>query len=104
MPRAAYLGPEGTHTHEAARACELLHGWELVPEPGIRAVFQRAASGGADAAVLPIENALEGSVGPTLDVLAGASGDALRVRREIVREIRHALLVKPGMPAEKSAV
>lgn len=104
MPTAAYLGPEGTHTHEAARACEILADWELVPAAGIRAAFQRAASGGAAAAVLPIENALEGSVGATLDALAGPQGDALRIRREIVREIRHSLLVRPGAPADKSAV
>lgn len=104
MPRASYLGPEGTHTHEAARACDLLAGWELVPDAGIRAAFTRAASGAADAAVLPIENALEGSVGATLDALAGPHGDALRIRREVVREIRHALLVKPGTPQDKSAI
>lgn len=98
--RASYLGPEGTHTHEAATSCELLAGWELVPESSIKSAFARLARGGAEAAVLPLENALEGPVGPTLDVLAGPDAEGVRIRREIVREIRHSLLAKAGTPQD----
>lgn len=94
--RAAYLGPEGTHTHEAAASCELLEGWELAGESSIKSAFLRFAKGAADAAVLPLENALEGPVGPTLDALAGPDADGARIRREIVRDIRHSLLARPG--------
>lgn len=98
--RVAYLGPEGTHTHEAAMTCELLGGEELIAESSIKSAFLRFAKGGADAAVLPLENALEGSVGPTLDALAGADAEGVRIRREVVREIRHSLLAKPDAVLE----
>ena len=90
--KVVYLGPDGTHTGEAARTSPLFSGWELAPETGIKAAFQKFAAGEADAAVLPIENALEGSVGQTLDLLAGPLADGIRIRAEIVRPIAHALL------------
>jgi len=101
--RAAYLGPEGTHTHEAAASCDLFSGWELVSESSIKSAFLRFAKGGADAAVLPLENALEGPVGPTLDALAGADGGIARIRREIVRDIRHSLLTRAGAALDQIA-
>lgn len=102
--RVAFLGPEGTHTGEAARSVPLLAGWTFDPEPTVRAAFERFARGEADAAVLPIENALEGSVGPTLDLLAGDEGAVARIRREIVRPIAHALLAPPGASDDPAGV
>jgi prephenate dehydratase len=104
VPRASYLGPDGTHTGEAARACDLLAEWELMPEPGIRAAFERFARRDADAAVLPLENVLEGSVGATLDLLASAEGEGIRIRREIVRPIAHALAGPASMTGEAIGV
>jgi prephenate dehydratase len=98
MPRATYLGPEGTHTGEAARACPLLKDWELVPVTGIRGAFGKFVAGEADAAVLPLENSLEGAVGTTLDLLAGPEGEGVKIRREIVRPIAHALLTRRRVP------
>jgi prephenate dehydratase len=97
VPAAAYLGPEGTHTQEAARSCPFLSGWTLLPEASIKAAFRRFARGEADAAVLPIENSLEGSVGATLDLLAGPEGALARIRREIVRPVAHALAGASGL-------
>lgn len=101
--RASYLGPEGTHTHEAASACSLLAGAELLPESSIKQAFLRFARGGADACVLPLENALEGPVGPTLDALAGPDAEGVRIRREVVREIRHSLLARAGASLDSVA-
>src|SRR3954470_5925887 len=99
MPRAVFLGPEGTHTGEAAKGCPVLAGWDLIPVTGIRPTFEKFAAGEADAAVLPLENSLEGSVGTTLDVLAGES-KAL-IRAEIVRPIAHALLTRRRVPDDE---
>ncbi len=103
MPRVAFLGPEGSHTGEAVSACAAVAGWTRLPESGIRAAFAKLVAGEAEAALLPLENALEGSVGATLDLLAGPTGDGIRIRRELVRPIAHALLAPPGLPAEDDA-
>ena len=101
MPRAVFLGPEGTHTGEAARACPALADWELIPVTGIRPTFEKFAQGEADAAVLPLENSLEGSVGTTLDVLAGDHGAFAKIRAELVRPIAHALLTRRRVPDDE---
>src|SRR5690348_9029399 len=44
-----------------------------------------------DRALVPIENALEGSVDPTLDALAGDAGD-VRIVGELVHPVRHCLI------------
>jgi prephenate dehydratase len=66
--RVAYLGPEGTFSEEAARAGAA--GAVLVPVATVPDAVRAVGAGEADRAVVPIENALEGPVGPTLDALA----------------------------------
>ncbi len=64
----AFLGPEGTFTHEAA----LKHfGHSMVGSPlaAIDEVFREVEAGGADYAVVPVENSTEGAVNYTLDLL-----------------------------------
>ncbi len=66
--RVSFLGPEATFTHQAA----LIHFGEkaeFVPVPTISAVFEETESGRADMGVVPVENALEGTVNVTLDRL-----------------------------------
>jgi chorismate mutase/prephenate dehydratase len=64
--RIAYLGPEGTFSHLAAR--EVFGGEaELLPEPSIPHVFAAVERGAADHGVLPVENTTEGVVTQTLD-------------------------------------
>jgi chorismate mutase / prephenate dehydratase len=69
--RVAYLGPEGTFTHEAARrqcgACV-----DLLPVTPIPAVFEAVERGDADLGVVPVENTTQGVVTETLDTLAAA--------------------------------
>ena len=91
--RVAYLGPVGTYGEQAARhlvELEGLVGAELLPQLGIRAVVQALACGRADAAVVPVENSVEGGVTACMDAL-WAHGD-LAVTRALVLPIRHALL------------
>lgn len=93
MTRYAYLGPEGTHTHEALMAFAGTDA-EAVPFTTIGEVFTAVERGKADLGIVPIENSVEGSVNAALDALAFESD--LEIRAEIVRDIHHALCAAPG--------
>ena len=98
MPtRIAHLGPAGTYGEQATLALVELESWddvELVPCVGLRAVVDRLADGDCAAAVVPVENSVEGGVTATLDAL-WAHPD-LCIRRALVLPIRHALLGSAG--------
>jgi len=68
--RVAYLGPEGTNTHEALMAASGGRQDEQVPLATIYDCVIAVHDGEAERAFVPIENALEGSVSATLDALA----------------------------------
>lgn len=89
----AFLGPEGTYGEKAARALLELEGQvqaQLVPCVGLRSVVEHVADGRCDAAVVPVENSVEGGVTASLDALW--SNPQLCIRRALVLPIRHALL------------
>ncbi|WP_100408317.1 prephenate dehydratase [Bacillus solitudinis] len=65
--KVGYLGPKGTFTEMAARA--LFPNEKHIPYQTIPFCMDRVASGDVDIAVVPIENAIEGSVNLTLDYL-----------------------------------
>jgi prephenate dehydratase len=90
--RIAFLGPVGTYGEQAAQRLAALEGIEaeLVPRPGLRAVVQAVATGACEAAVVPVENSVEGGVTACLDALWEHPG--IRIRRALVLPIRHALL------------
>ena len=94
MPtRLAFLGPAGTYGEQAARMLieqDALEGVQLVPCVGLRSVVEQLAGGECDAAVVPIENSVEGGVTATLDALW--SHPELCIRRALVLPIQHALL------------
>lgn len=93
MVRVAYLGPEGTNSHDAA----LAHYGEtatLVPFPDIPAAVAAVTAGLVDQAIVPIENSTEGSVTITLDLLI-APGAPPAVG-EMVLPVRHHLIARPG--------
>ena len=91
--RIAFLGPAGTYGEQAAiRLCELeaIEAPELLPQVGIRAVVKALAEGRCEAAVVPVENSVEGGVTTCMDALW--EHPELRVARALVLPIRHALL------------
>jgi prephenate dehydratase len=98
--RVAYLGPAGTHSEEALRASAPA-GVEAVPYATIYDAVMAVQEGAVERAVVPIENALEGSVGVTLDVLA-LEADRVRIAAEVVHPVHHCAVA--ARPLELSAV
>ncbi len=92
--RIAYLGPEGSFC--GAAAVELTRGRDVTLEPSlsVQTALDAARSGDANAALVPIENSVEGSVSVTLDELA--NGKRLVIIDEVVIPVRFSLLVRPG--------
>lgn len=93
MHRVAYLGPEGTNSHDAALA-HCPEGTTLVPFADIPTVIAAVGAGMVDEAIVPIENSTEGSVTLTLDLLV--AGEAPPIVGECVLPIRHQLVARPG--------
>ncbi|URM90607.1 prephenate dehydratase [Streptomyces sp. MRC013] len=92
--RFTYLGPEGTFTEAALRTLPEAATRELVPAVSVPAALDAVRNGEAAAALVPIENSVEGGVTATLDELA--SGRPLVIYREVLLPIAFALLVRPG--------
>jgi prephenate dehydratase len=91
--RVAYLGPEGTNSHDAA----LQHFGEsatLVPFSDIPSTVAAVSAGLVEQAIVPIENSTEGSVTVTLDLLIAP--DAPPIVGEMVLPVRHQLIARPG--------
>jgi chorismate mutase/prephenate dehydratase len=93
--RVAYLGPEHTYTHEAARN-RFGASASFLPEPSIASVFQALENSRADYGVVPVENSTEGSVSLTLDLLIDTP---LCIIGEILLPIRHALMARADASA-----
>lgn len=86
--RIAFLGPEGTFSHVAAKRA---FGDAAVYEQraSLDEVFEAVRRGEAVYGVVPIESLAEGSVDSTLDALWRSD---LRIRLELVQEVSHCLL------------
>ncbi len=69
MMRIAYLGPEGTVSHEATECFFAGQSTSFIPYPSIADVFHATVQGDTDLSVIPIENTIDGSVNPHLDFL-----------------------------------
>lgn len=70
--RLAYLGPEGTFTHQAAKAAAP-HGVSLDPLAIVTDVYDQVGSGEAQFGIVAIESSVEGYVVPSLDALVAAT-------------------------------
>ncbi|KRE38990.1 prephenate dehydratase [Janibacter sp. Soil728] len=94
MTRYAYLGPEGTFTQQALLSWVADSNHEQVPLGSVDAALDALRAGDVDAAVVPIENSVEGGVSATLDALA--SGDPLVVVGEVLVPITFVACARPG--------
>jgi prephenate dehydratase len=92
--RYAYLGPEGTFTEAALRSLPAAQGAETVPYPSVGDALDAVRRGDVAAALVPLENSVEGSVSETLDELA--AGDLLQIVGEAQLAVSFALLGRPS--------
>ena len=86
----AYLGPEATFTHEAARS-KFGSSVKYLAVDSIGDIFGAVARGHATYGVVPIENSIGGAVTHTLDMFLDSD---VKVCAEILLEISHNLLTK----------
>lgn len=91
----AYLGPEGTFTHAAAR--ELCPGDELVPVENQARAVAGVDDGRYDGAVLPIDNSVNGVVLPTWDAILD-SRDAVIAADTTIAVTFDAYSADPSVP------
>ena len=94
LGKIAYLGPRGTFSEEALRSEADLATAELVATSTIPDAISLVASAAVDAAFVPFENSIEGSVNLTLDQLVFDVD--LYIQREVVLEVHMDLLARPG--------
>ena len=97
-PRIGFLGPRGTFHEAALRTQPDLADGELVAFPSIQDVLAATVSGDIDLGFCAIENAIEGTVTITVDTLT--QDVDLLIQREVVLDIRMALLAVPGTQLE----
>lgn len=93
--RVGFLGPLGTFTHGALMSQPDLADSSTVPFASIEDVLRAVAAGDVTCGVVPLENAIEGTVSATVDSLI-FDHDVL-IQREIVIPISLSLLVTPGV-------
>ncbi len=84
-------GEPGSFSHEAAT--KMVEGAEIVPCTLSADVFAALVEGAVEAAVIPIENSLAGSVLEHFDLLLAHD---VKVVRETLVRIRHNLIACPG--------
>jgi len=90
--KVAIQGELGSFSHEAAG--QMLPQATVVPCTRSAMVFDRVASGAVQAAVIPIENSLAGSVAEHFDLLLARD---VFIHGEMYLRIRHNLIVPPGV-------
>ena len=86
----AYLGPEATWSHQAARS-KFGASVEYIAQASIAEVFNVVARGKADYGVVPIENSTEGAVNYTLDVFMDSE---LKICAQFLLKIENNLIAK----------
>lgn len=94
----AFLGPEGTFTEAALMQVPDAVDATRIPVSNVNAALDMVRDGSADAAMVPIENSVEGGVTATLDAIA--AGQELRIIREVLVPISFVLVARPGVRIE----
>lgn len=93
-----FLGPAGTFTEAALMQVPGAADAIRVPSTNVNTALDKVRDGSADAAMVPIENSVEGGVTATLDAIA--TGQELRILREALVPISFVLVARPGTRIE----
>ncbi|MFZ1286204.1 MAG: prephenate dehydratase [Candidatus Phosphoribacter sp.] len=96
MTRCGYLGPEGTFCEMALQSWASTHEGDHHPFGSVGAALRALRSEQIDAAMVPIENSVEGGVSATLDALS--VGEQLHIIGEVLVPITFVLAARPGVP------
>jgi len=88
-----YFGPVGTFTHQALLTLPALPD-EPAPYATVGLALQAVRDGDVAAALVPIENSVEGGVSATLDNLT--YGEPLRITREVLLPVQFTLFARTG--------
>lgn len=94
-PTIAFLGPEGTFAHLAART-RYGKKSKLVPRQSVREVFDFVAGGQSRLGVVPIENSSGGTILDTVDCLVERDYDGLFIRESLAVDVKLALMGRSG--------
>lgn len=93
-----FLGPAGTFTEAALMQVPGAEDAVRIPSSNVNTALDRVRAGSVDAAMVPIENSVEGGVTATLDAIA--TGQELRILREALVSISFVLVARPGTRIE----
>jgi len=88
-----YFGPAGTFTHQALLTLPAVAG-EPIPYATVGQALQAVRDAEVIAALVPIENSVEGGVSATLDTLT--YGEPLMITREVVLPVQFTLFARAG--------
>ncbi|MCD8200478.1 MAG: ACT domain-containing protein [Clostridia bacterium] len=91
MGTCAYLGPEGSFSHKAAKI--LAGGAELLPQRNFYMVIRALLEGKCDLAVVPVFNSLNGGVMKNLDLMQ--QGGCVAVKETTI-DVDHRLITMKG--------
>ncbi|PRI11065.1 prephenate dehydratase [Leucobacter massiliensis] len=100
--RYSYLGPAGTFTEAALKQVPEAAGQEWNPVSNLGEALGDVLSGFSDAAMIAIENSIDGGVTVAQDALATMPG--LRIVGEYLVPVRFVLVARPGTRLEDIAV
>jgi len=96
--RYGYLGPAGTFCQMALDAWAPATGAEHVPCDSVVGALESLRAGHLDAAMVPIENSVEGGVSATLDALS--VGSDVVITGEVLVPVTFVLAARPGTRLE----
>lgn len=94
----SYLGPAGTFTEAALAQVPEARGHEWRPVRNVAEALADVVDGTSDAAVIAIENSVDGGVSTAQDALATVPG--LRIVGEYLVPVRFVLVGRPGVALE----
>lgn len=98
----SYLGPAGTFTEAALDQVPEARGQEWRPVHNVGQALDDVLEGRSDAAMIAIENSIEGGVSTTQDALAVLPG--LRIVGEYLVKVDFVLVARPGTRLEDVSV
>ena len=97
MTKVAFQGEAGAYSEEAIRQY-FGPDVETIPCRTLEDMFPEVENGRADYAILPVENAVAGSVAGAYELLVQRD---LRINAEVILHVQHMLMVVPGVERDE---